>query len=975
MVFFVMGAVSAGDINDVSTKEDSNLINGNVNSLSTNDKLEVSSEDSISETNIVNSHDDNLGSCPIETLNSTVSNYEDNVEQKLTSNEVDVTNNDGNLASSSSSNDITGDSSNTNANAVSPNGSDLLNAPTSTKLTVSDTHYDKSATYFKVTLSDNSGNALAGQSVSLAINGITFKGVTDSKGVALIKTSSFSVGTYSVSVAYGGNNNYTSSSLSKKVKVLSSISGSDLTKYFRSSKSYVVTFWKDNDVLANTKVSYTIDGKKYSVKTNSKGVAKINVNLATGKYVITVTNPYSGEKLSNNIVIKKAPTTITPNLENNYIVPGHKYAFSVTLKTKGGALVKNAKVYFKYNGKTVTDKTDKNGKATITIPVLSRGTYKITFEYDGNKYYGDDSGSANLIVKDPKTQLSSSKMSVKYNDGSKFKVKLTNSGKALANKDIRFKIDGKVKYAKTNSKGYAKITIPALNPNTYKIGYSFSTRGSKYFISGSNKIVISRAESKLTAGNLVMDHGDGSYYNAVVKDLSGKALKNVLVKSTINGKNYIYGTDSKGVAKLKINLGIGYYSVSTVVSDPCYESNKVSKHILVNGTKFIASELSVSIGENAVYSVKLVDGKSDLIKGANVKFTVGSKSYSAKTNSKGIATVNLGTLAKGQHTIKFSHSEYSGSSKIHVGDKVTIKQLISASATVKNYIEANYKLPSTVKVGSFTFSTATYLYLLSKAIINIKSNSKADIPVKDIGNPTSPKAAANLGNLYDYLTSAKKIVKYSDSKGVAPNSVSSNLGSIGYKGIVYALARALAFYGDEGVMPAYTAVKTLSPSSGGSANSKNTITNLAKYLASSTNCQVGNSKIKSIVTSLTKDCTTDREKAVKIFNYVRDVISYSFYYDTKYGALGTLNAKKGNCVDQAHLLVAMYRTAGLAARYVHGTCVFSSGSTYGHVWSQVLIGDTWIVADATSSRNSFGSVVNWNTNSYSLHGYYASLPF
>ena len=93
MVFFVMGAVSAGDINDVSTKEDSNLINGNVNSLSTNDKLEVSSEDSISETNIVNSHDDNLGSYPVETLNSTVSNYEDNVEQKLTSNEVDVTNN------------------------------------------------------------------------------------------------------------------------------------------------------------------------------------------------------------------------------------------------------------------------------------------------------------------------------------------------------------------------------------------------------------------------------------------------------------------------------------------------------------------------------------------------------------------------------------------------------------------------------------------------------------------------------------------------------------------------------------------------------------------------------------------------------------------------------------------------------------------------------------------------------------------
>jgi hypothetical protein len=40
-----------------------------------------------------------------------------------------------------------------------------------------------------------------------------------------------------------------------------------------------------------------------------------------------------------------------------------------------------------------------------------------------------------------------------------------------------------------------------------------------------------------------------------------------------------------------------------------------------------------------------------------------------------------------------------------------------------------------------------------------------------------------------------------------------------------------------------------------------------------------------------------------------------------------------------------------------------------------LIGDTWIVSDATSARNSFGNVVNWNPGSYSLHGYYASIDF
>ena len=108
---------------------------------------------------------------------------------------------------------------------------------------------------------------------------------------------------------------------------------------------------------------------------------------------------------------------------------------------------------------------------------------------------------------------------------------------------------------------------------------------------------------------------------------------------------------------------------------------------------------------------------------------------------------------------------------------------------------------------------------------------------------------------------------------------------------------------------------------------------------------------------------------------MRDTCSYSFYYDTKYGAVGTLNAKTGNCVDHSHLLVAMFRTAGLAARYAHGTCTFSSGSTFGHVWTQVLTGDTWTVADATSSRNSLGKVANWNAYSYKLHSYSSAIAF
>ncbi|WP_305513599.1 transglutaminase domain-containing protein [Methanobrevibacter sp. V14] len=211
-----------------------------------------------------------------------------------------------------------------------------------------------------------------------------------------------------------------------------------------------------------------------------------------------------------------------------------------------------------------------------------------------------------------------------------------------------------------------------------------------------------------------------------------------------------------------------------------------------------------------------------------------------------------------------------------------------------------------------------------------------------------------------------------------PNSVSSQVGTIGYDGLVSAFSRILVSYDKYGKMPKYVYVKSLSGGKTkvtGNLNSKNTIGNLAAYLAASKNCEVNDAKIKKLVTKLTKNCGTDKEKADAIFKYVRDAIGYSFYYNTKYGAAGTLKTKSGNCVDLSHLLVAMYRNAGLAARYGHGKCTFSSGNTYGHVWTQVLIGNTWTVADATSSRNSLGHVANWNVKSYSLEGYFSSISF
>ena len=116
---------------------------------------------------------------------------------------------------------------------------------------------------------------------------------------------------------------------------------------------------------------------------------------------------------------------------------------------------------------------------------------------------------------------------------------------------------------------------------------------------------------------------------------------------------------------------------------------------------------------------------------------------------------------------------------------------------------------------------------------------------------------------------------------------------------------------------------------------------MQQYLQPTANCQSDDYRIKALTSLLTSGVSSTYDKGVKIFNWVRDNLSYSFYYNTEYGAVNTYLNKEGNCVDHSHLLIALARAAKIPARYMHGTCTFTSGNVYGHVWAQLYINGKW----------------------------------
>ena len=320
-----------------------------------------------------------------------------------------------------------------------------------------------------------------------------------------------------------------------------------------------------------------------------------------------------------------------------------------------------------------------------------------------------------------------------------------------------------------------------------------------------------------------------------------------------------------------------------------------------------------------------------------------------------------------------------GTTKTVTSKNFTVSQITDAAARVKAYIETNHKLPNYVTIGTTQVEMPEFLKLLTAGLLQINNKTTTSITLKDIGSASKPTESVKSGTITkaSYLDLAKRVNAFINANGVLPNYASSSLGKLNYESLIYSFSKILAFYKTNGRLPGYVTVKPWSTVGTSSSNSTSSPVpaSLQQYLKATTNCQVNNTSIKSLVASITSGKSSTYDKAVAIFNWVRDKIGYSFYYNTKYGAVGTLNAKTGNCVDTAHLLIALERAAGIPARYEHVKAQFTSGTWYGHVIAQVWVGGKWYNADATSSSNTFGVIKNWNTATATYYGTYATLPF
>ena len=390
-------------------------------------------------------------------------------------------------------------------------------------------------------------------------------------------------GNYTITTFY----HYTDGLATKtnNIEVLSTILANDVVKFFRNGTQYCAKFLDGcGSPLVNASVIFNINGVFYKKQTDDNGMAKLNINLRPGVYILTAMHPDALMYGSNITVL----STILANDVVKFFRNGTQYCAKF-LDGCGSPLV-NASVTFNINGVLYKKQTDYEGVARLNINLFP-GKYILTAMHPDGLMYGYNITVLSTIHGDDIVKF--------FRNGTQYCAKfLDGCGSPLVNASVTFNINGVFYKKQTDDNGMARLNIN-LFPGEYIL--------TAIHLNGEEKANIIKVLTTISAEDISLIENKSGVF--VLKTHDG--ARNVSI--TINGVEYIVQTDDGGVATLNVSLSKGNHAVLSknlnsgeeifntiyVMEDPAfikyysiYGVSPDGKYIMAIGRPSAAGELS-----------------------------------------------------------------------------------------------------------------------------------------------------------------------------------------------------------------------------------------------------------------------------------------------------------------------------------------------------------------------------------------------
>ncbi len=437
------------------------------------------------------------------------------------------------------------------------------------------------------------------------------------------------------------------------------VSAPILSKYYGGPEKFAVTLKNFNQPVINEIINISIDGKIYSLKTDSKGVASFDANLDPGLHTVYIN--YDDRVFLSEINIE---STIAINRASGDVSYSN---INAEFRDGSGNLLKNKEVIFKIGSKEFKQTTNAFGVAVSDIS-LDKGNYTVAVI---NLVTGEIKYTTLIITKSTPTLALSV---VKEYGADVLKAVLPKA----ATGDVDFVLDNGDMYSVEVAGGIAKLTD--LLPGEYTADVTYKGNDEFNSVSGSIKFHVSEITVILLSSKVTTTYGTSKNIVVTLKDSAGNILVGRKVTVILNNQKYeaIMPTDGKAVIAIPSTLPVKTY-VATITYDG--ESNIEGKTIKINVVvnkaipKLTAAKKTFKLKDKTKkYVVTLKTDKNKVFKSQKITIKVNGKTYAATTNKKGQATFKLTKLTKkGTFTAKIKYSENSKYKAANKSVKITVK--------------------------------------------------------------------------------------------------------------------------------------------------------------------------------------------------------------------------------------------------------------------------------------------------------------
>ena len=294
---------------------------------------------------------------------------------------------------------------------------------------------------------------------------------------------------------------------------------------------------------------------------------------------------------------------------------------------------------------------------------------------------------------------------------------------------------------------------------------------------------------------------DKPYYTFKLTDDKGNPINNASVLLKLNGKNYYKTTNNQGRASLDLShLNAGKYAIAVE-----YHNASITNNIKILSLKVTSNNIQTTYGTNVKYTVKLSDNFGNKVKNHKVTIKILGKKYHIKTDSKGVATLNL-NRGSGKYIIKYYVDNLHGKNRYIVKNNVKLSVLKWGNKGDVSKIKLiNNSMPNNVWVKKAVDATKKGIPLLK---FSGGSGKVIFITAGVHGNELSSQVAAM--KLIKYLTDTPikgtvYVVPFVNIKAISHkvrytdmdyNRVASKSGTISNKIVNLVVKYGCDYYGD-----------------------------------------------------------------------------------------------------------------------------------------------------------------------------------